>query len=212
DEVREGIKGTTLADAPFVAVSARTGAGLDNLLTEIDRLLEHTEQRADKGQPRLPIDRAFTIAGFGTVVTGTLIDGSLRIGQEMVVMPPSLKSRIRGLQTHKHKVESIGPGNRVAVNLTGLDVDDLARGMVLTTPGWLQPTGRVDVLLNMLPDAPEPIEQNDLLDFFTGSAETPARITLLDTERLEPGQSGWAQLRLRDMVAVAKGDRYIIRR
>lgn len=212
EEVRDRLKGTTLAGANIVSVSARTGQGLDDLRAEMDLLLKDTQPRADKGRPRLPIDRAFTIAGFGTVVTGTLIDGSLRVGQEMVVVPPGLKSRIRGLQSHKHKVESIGPGNRVAVNLTGLDVDELARGMVLTTPGWLEPTGRVDVFLNLLPNAPEPVEQNDLLDFFTGSAETPARITLLDTERLEPGQSGWAQLRLRDVVAVTKGDRYIIRR
>lgn len=212
EEVRERLKGTTLENANIVPVSARTGQGLDELRAEMDLLLQSTEPRADKGRPRLPIDRAFTIAGFGTVVTGTLIDGSLRVGQEMVVVPSGLKSRIRGLQSHKHKVESIGPGNRVAVNLTGLDVPDLARGMALTTPGWLEPTGRVDVFLNLLADAPEPVEQNDLLDFFTGSAETPSRITLLDTERLEPGQSGWAQLRLRDMVAAVKGDRYILRR
>src|SRR5204862_3812938 len=105
----------------------------------------------------------------------------------------------------------IGPGNRVAVNIVGLDVDDLSRGMVLTTPGWLQPTGRVDVYLSLVPDAPAPVEQNDPLDFFTGSAETPARITLLDTERLQPGQSGWAQLRLQELIAAAKGDRYIVR-
>jgi selenocysteine-specific elongation factor len=212
EEVRERLKETTLADVPIVAVSARTGQGLDDLRAEMDRLLEQTEPRADKGRPRLPVDRAFTIAGFGTVVTGTLIDGSLRVGQEVVVAPPGLKGRIRGLQSHKHKVESIGPGNRVAVNLSGLDVDDLARGMVLTTPGWLVPTGRVDIHLNLLPDAPGPVEQNDPLDFFTGSAETAARITLLDKERLEPGESGWAQLRLSDPVAVAKGDRYILRR
>lgn len=212
EEVRDRLEGTTLEAANIVAVSARTGQGLYDLRAEMDLLLADTEPRADKGRPRLPIDRAFTIAGFGTVVTGTLIDGTLRAGQEMVIAPQGLKSRIRGLQSHKHKVESIGPGNRVAVNLAGLDVHELARGMVLTTPGWLQPTGRVDVYLNLLAEAPEPVEQNDLLDFFTGSAETPARITLLDAEMLEPGQSGWAQLRLRDLVAVAKGDRYIIRR
>src|SRR5436190_5787436 len=211
EEVRERLKGSTLQDAPIVPVSARMGQGLDDLREEIDRLLLDTEPRADRGRPRLPIDRAFTVAGFGTVVTGTLIDGSLRVGQEVSILPPGLKARIRGLQSHKHKVESIGPGNRVAVNIVGLDVDDLSRGMVLTTPGWLQPTGRVDVYLSLVPDAPAPVEQNDPLDFFTGSAETPARITLLDTERLQPGQSGWAQLRLQELIAAAKGDRYIVR-
>ncbi|HEX9991212.1 MAG TPA: selenocysteine-specific translation elongation factor [Chloroflexia bacterium] len=212
EEVKERLRGTTLEAAAIVPVSARTGVGLDILLIEIDRLLEGTEQRADKGRPRLPIDRVFTIAGFGTVVTGTLIDGTLRVGQELVVLPPGLKARVRGLQSHKHKVDTIGPGNRVAVNLAGLDVEQLARGMVLTIPGWLEPTNRVDIYLDLLPDAPAPIEQNDLLDFFTGAAETPAQITLLDTERLEPGGNAWAQLRLRDPIAVAKGDRYIVRR
>ncbi len=212
EEVRERVAGTTLADALLVPVSARTGAGLDMLKTEIDRLLENTQQRADRGRPRLPVDRAFTIAGFGTVVTGTLIDGSLRVGQEVVVVPGGLKSRIRGLQTHRHKVESIGPGNRVAVNLVGLEVEQLTRGMVLTTPSWLDPTTRIDVHLDLLPDAPAPLEQNDLLDFFTGSIETPAQITLLDTDHLLPGQSGWVQVRLRDEIAAVKGDHYIVRR
>src|SRR5205823_2256824 len=137
---------------------------------------------------------------------------TLHVGQEVEVVPGRIKTRIRGLQSHKHKVESIGPGNRVAVNLVGVEVDQLRRGMVLTLPGKLQPTRRVDVHLYLLPDAPAPVEQNDPLDFFTGSAETPAQITLLDADRLEPGHTAWAQLRLRDDVALAKGDRYIVRR
>ncbi|MEO6457861.1 MAG: selenocysteine-specific translation elongation factor [Chloroflexia bacterium] len=212
EEVRDHLKGTTLHDALILPVSARTGQGLDTLKVEIDNLLQGTQTRADRSRPRLPVDRAFSIAGFGTVVTGTLLDGSFHVGQEVVFVPSGIKSRIRGLQSHKHKVERIEPGNRVAVNLTGLDVDDLARGMVVTIPNWLHATNRVDVHLSLLPHAPAPLRQNSLLDFFTGATETPARITLLDTERLEPGQSGWAQLRLRDEVAVAKGDRYIIRR
>jgi selenocysteine-specific elongation factor len=211
EEVRDRLRGTTLEGAPVVAVSARTGEGLDALRAEMDRLLSETEPRADKGKPRLPVDRAFTVAGFGTVVTGTLVDGMFRVGQEVVTVPGRARSRIRGLQSHKHKVESIGPGNRVAVNLTALDVEQLPRGTVLTTPGWLQPTRRVDVHLTLLPDAPGPIEQNDPLDFFAGAAETPAHITLLDADRLEPGAAGWAQLRLQDELAVARGDRYIVR-
>jgi len=127
-------------------------------------------------------------------------------------VPGGLRSRVRGLQSHKQKVESIGPGNRVAVNLAGVEVDRLERGMVLAEPGRLQPTRRIDIHLNLLPGAPAPVEQNDSLDFFTGSAETPAQITLLDTNRLEPGDTAWAQLRLRDEVSVVKGDRYILRR
>lgn len=211
EEVRERVQGTTLAHAPIIPVSARTGKGLDALLAEIDRVLNDTPERVDRAAPRLPIDRAFTIAGFGTVVTGTLTDGTLQVGQEVEIVPSDLRSRIRGLQSHKHKVERIGPGNRVAVNLVGLEVDDLSRGMVLAQPGKLRATRRIDVHLHLLADAPAPIEQNDALDFFSGSAETPASITLLDTNRLEPGGTAWAQLRLRDEVALLKGDRFIVR-
>ncbi|HEX8230154.1 MAG TPA: selenocysteine-specific translation elongation factor [Chloroflexia bacterium] len=212
EEVRERLKGTTLEGAPILAVSAKTGQGLEELKVEMDRLLEQTEPRADKGRPRLPVDRVFTIAGFGTVVTGTLTDGRFKVGQEVEIVPGGLRSRIRGLQSHKHKVESIGPGNRVAVNLVGVEVDDLARGMVVMLPGTLEPTTRVDVHLELLADSPVTLEQNSSLDFFTGASETAAQATLLDVDRLEPGQSGLVQLRLRDPVALAKGDRYIARR
>ncbi|HEX8600483.1 MAG TPA: selenocysteine-specific translation elongation factor [Chloroflexia bacterium] len=212
EEVRERLKGTTLEGAPILAVSARTGQGLEELKLAMDRLLEQTEPRADKGRPRLPVDRVFTIAGFGTVVTGTLTDGRFKVGQEVEIVPGGLRSRIRGLQSHKHKVDSIGPGNRVAVNLVGVEVDELARGMVVALPGTLEPTTRVDVRLDLLVDSPVTLEQNSSLDFFTGASETPAQATLLDVDRLEPGQSGLVQLRLREPVAVAKGDRYIVRR
>jgi selenocysteine-specific elongation factor len=212
EEVRERLKGTTLEGAPIMAVSARTGQGLEELKREVDRLLQETEPRADKGRPRLPVDRAFTIAGFGTVVTGTLTDGRLKVGQEVEIVPGGLRSRIRGLQSHKHRVESIGPGNRVAVNLVGVEVDDLARGMVLTLPGTLEPSTRVDVHLELLVGSPVTLEQNSSLDFFTGASETPVQATLLDADRLEPGQGGLVQLRLRGPVALAKGDRYIVRR
>jgi selenocysteine-specific elongation factor len=211
EEIRDRLRGTTLQDAPLVPVSARTGRNLPALLAEIDRVLGDTQPRADRGAPRLPIDRAFTIAGFGTVVTGTLIDGSLHTGQEVEIMPGNLRTRIRGLQSHKHKADTMSQGNRVAVNLVGLDVDQIRRGMVLTLPGKLQPTNRVDVQIHLLPDAPAPIEQNDSLDFFTGAAESAAQITLLDTDKLQPGDTAWAQLRLRDEIALVKGDRFIMR-
>jgi selenocysteine-specific elongation factor len=153
----------------------------------------------------------FSVAGFGTVVTGTLNDGSLQIGQEVEVVPGGLHSRVRGLQSHKHKTETAPPGGRVAVNLGGLAVEDLRRGQVVTTPGWLQPTARIDARLHLLPDAPKPLAQNTLLDFFAGAAESSCRVTLLDTEKLEPGRAGWVTLRLAEPVAVVKGDRFILR-
>jgi selenocysteine-specific elongation factor len=211
EEVRDRLAGTTLAGAPLVAVSARTGAGLPELKTAIATLLAGTTPRLDKGRPRLPIDRVFSVAGFGTVVTGTLNDGSLHIGQEVEVVPGGLHSRVRGLQSHKHKTETAAPGGRVAVNLGGLAVEDLRRGQVVTTPGWLQPTVRIDARLHLLPDAPKPLAQNALLDFFAGAAESSCRVTLLDTEKLEPGRAGWVTLRLAEPVAVVKGDRFILR-
>jgi selenocysteine-specific elongation factor len=211
EEVRDRLAGTTLAGAPLVAVSARTGEGLPELKAAIATLLAGTTPRLDKGHPRLPIDRVFSVAGFGTVVTGTLNDGSLQIGQEVEVVPGELHSRVRGLQSHKHKTETAAPGSRVAVNLGGLAVEDLRRGQVVTTPGWLQPTVRIDARLHLLADAPKPLAQNALLDFFAGAAESSCRVTLLDTEKLEPGHAGWVTLRLAEPVAVVKGDRFILR-
>ena len=138
-EVMDTMQGTTLAEAPIATVSSTTGEGLPELLVAIDRLLDDTPPKRDTGRPRLPIDRVFTISGFGTVVTGTLIDGQLSVGQEVVIVPHKLKSRLRGLQTHKTKVETAEPGTRVAANLTGLATVELERGDVLTTPGWLVP-------------------------------------------------------------------------
>jgi len=211
EEVRERLAKSVLANAPIVPVSARSGMGLKELLNQLSLLLSKTAPRLDLGKPRLPIDRVFSISGFGTVVTGTLVDGRLTVGQEVEIVPGNFKSRVRGLQMHKTKSEVAAPGNRVAVNLTGLEVSELKRGMVLTTPGWLTTTDRVDVRLNLLPDSPVNIEQNSRFDFFSGAAEATAGITVLDKARLEPGESGLLQLRLSEPLALAKGDKFILR-
>jgi selenocysteine-specific elongation factor len=212
EEVRARLKDTSLADAPIVAVSARTGQGLDTLLTTLDRVLDATPSRAAAtGAPRLPVDRAFTIAGFGTVVTGTLLDGPLRVGQEVVILPAGRPARVRGLQTHKQRCETALPGTRVAVNLAGVRHTEVARGDVLALPGALRPTTLLDMRLRVLGDAPAPLEQNTALDLFIGAAEVRCRLTLLDAEALAPGSSGWAQLRLERPVAVMRGDRGILR-
>ncbi len=211
EDVADTLKGTSLAGAVIVPVSARTGAGLDDLLAELDRVLARTIPRRDLGRPRLPIDRVFTIAGFGTVVTGTLIDGRLQVGQEVEILPQGLKSRIRGLQTHRQKRETAAPGSRVAVNLTGVSTGQLARGNVLTTPGWLRPTLLIDVQIEMLEDAPRPLRHNVEVGFFSGSAEITARTRLLGTQAIPPGERGWAQLRLAEPAVVIKNDRFIIR-
>lgn len=212
DEVAARLVGTSLEGAPLVPVSARNGRGLDELRAALDRVLDATPSRtAARGTPRLPVDRSFTIGGFGTVVTGTLIDGPLSVGQELEVLPAGLRARVRGLQIHKARGERALPGTRVAVNLAGVHHSEIVRGDVLAPPGVLSPTGLLDVRLRLLPDAPQPLLQNARLDLFVGAAEVPCRVTLLDAEVIEPGASGWVQLRLERPVAVARGDRCVLR-
>lgn len=210
-DVSETLEGTALEGAPIVTVSARTGQGLDELRAELDQVVAQVEPRPDRGRPRLPVDRVFTISGFGTVVTGTLVDGSFAVGQEVEILPRGLKARVRGLQTHKQKVERAVPGSRVAINLSGVSKADLARGNVVASPGWLGSTVLADVRLHYLPDAQRPLRHNTQLKFFSGAAEVMARVRLLGQDKLPPGQSGWAQLRLRERVSLVKGDRFIVR-
>lgn len=212
DEVAERLSTTSLAGAALVPVSARTGQGLDALRAALDAALDATPSRtAARGAPRLPVDRSFTIGGFGTVVTGTLIDGPLRVGDELTILPAGLQARVRGLQTHSQKSDTALPGTRVAVNLAGVHHTEVRRGDVLAPPGALRPTTLLDVRLRVVGDAPAPLDQNTALDLFTGASEVRCRVTLLDAERLEPGAEGWAQLRLEAPVAVARGDRCILR-
>jgi selenocysteine-specific elongation factor len=210
-EVMEVVEGTILEGAPIVPVSAITGRGLDRLLETLDQVLTGIPPRTDRGRPRLPVDRVFTVSGFGTVVTGTLSDGNLRVGQDVEISPTGLKARIRGLQTHKHKIDVAVPGSRVAINLTGMSKDELKRGDVITVPGWLEPTQLVDVRLDYLSDAPRELRHNQQVELYSGAAEVMAHARLLGTRSLAPGQSGWVQFRLAERIPIVKGDRFIIR-
>jgi selenocysteine-specific elongation factor len=217
-DLRETLAGTCLAEAPIIPVSARTGSGLDTLKRALADALAGVPPRRDKGQPRLPIDRVFSIAGFGTVVTGTLADGQFRVGDEVEIVPGGLRARVRGLQTHKKAAEVGLPGSRLAINLTGVHTDQLQRGQVVTRPGSLRPTTLVDVQMRLVPsglplggDAAPPLRHNQPVDFYSGAAEVPARTRLLDAEQILAGGSGWVQLRLAEPVALAPGDRFIIR-
>jgi selenocysteine-specific elongation factor len=210
-DVQETLAGTTLAGAPLVACSAVTRAGLDELLRVLEARLAQTPPKRDIGRPRLAIDRAFTITGFGTVVTGTLVDGTLRVGQEVEIVPGGRRARIRGLQTHRQRVETARPGSRVAVNLAGVAVEELARGQVVTLPGWLRPAAALDVSLAAVAGLAHPVRHNATVTFHTGAAEVEAKLRLLDRDELKPGERGWAQLRLAAPLAVVKGDGFIIR-
>lgn len=210
-EVEELLDPTTLAGSPSYAVSAMTGEGVPELAAAIDAALDETRQRRDVGRPRLPVDRSFAVAGFGAVVTGTLIDGSLETGEPVEIVPGGLQARIRGLQTHRQKIAAAAPGNRVAVNLSGVSAGEIGRGGVLTRPGWLRAARAVDVRLHVLSSAPHPIRHNIPATFHAFAAEVPARVRLLEDDELRPGGEAWAQVWLEEPVAVVRGDRFVLR-
>ncbi len=212
EDVRQALAGTVLQDAPILPVSARTGAGLDALKAALGEVLRACPPRPDHARPRLPVDRVFTIPGFGTVVTGTLLDGQFRLGDELQIYPGELRGRVRGLQSYKHKVERAAQGSRVAVNLSGVDLDQVRRGDVLALPGSYQPTRRMDVFFHLLPQAAGVLKHDTQLKLFLGAAEVAARVRLLGVEQLPPSQEGWLQLELEQPVLAVRGDRYILRR
>jgi selenocysteine-specific elongation factor len=211
-DIRAAVSETILQDAPIVRVSAKTRTGLDTLLTTLSKILEEKPERLDLNRPRLPIDRVFSMSGFGTVVTGTLSDGHFTVGDEVEILPGGLKARIRGLQTHKKKEERAVLGSRTAVNLSGIDTESIQRGEVVVHPNQYQPTRRLDARFRLLKDASASIKHGDEVKFFVGASETIATLRLLGTEELLPGQEGWIQLELRDPVVTVRGDKYILRR
>jgi selenocysteine-specific elongation factor len=210
-DAAETIAGTTLEGSPIVTCSAVTGEGLTELVDAIEKELGQIPPKRDLGRPRLPIDRAFTVAGFGTVVTGTLVDGSFRAGQEVEIVPGGPRSRIRGMQTHQRKLQEAEPGRRLALNLTGISPRDLRRGMVVTTPRWLRPTTAIDVRLRAVSYLPRPIRHSLQVSFHSSSSEVAGRVLLLDHDELAAGQTAWAQIRLEEPLAVAPGDFFVIR-
>ncbi|MGE3857072.1 MAG: selenocysteine-specific translation elongation factor [Dehalococcoidia bacterium] len=220
EETRAFLAGTSLADAPFVRVSSVTGAGLDDLRAAIDTALDATTEPRDIGRPRLGIDRVFTMTGFGTVVTGTLLDGRLRVGDTMEVAPGGPTARIRGLQTHRHEVQEALPGTRTAVNLAGVAVEEIARGQVLAPPGRIVPVRAFDALLHVLPD--RPIRHNLRVAVHAGSAEVQGRVRVLGSRTVAvdageasdeiPGDAdGWAQVILAEPIAAVPGDLFVLR-
>jgi len=210
-EAEELLSATTLSRSPIVAVSALNGEGLPELVAAIDRLLCTAEPRKDIRRPRLPIDRVFTMPGSGTIVTGTLIDGSLATGEEVEIVPAALKSRLRGLQMHKGRIDIAHPGSRIAANLVGVNTAQLQRGDVVTQPGWLIPTKLLSARLRLLHHPHRPLRHNATVSFHTGSAEAIAKVRLLEGEELQPSETAWIQLLLDRPVAVVNGDRFIIR-
>ena len=211
-DVRNMLHATIFQDAPILRVSSRTKAGFPEVLRTLELLLENQPARPDLSRPRLPIDRVFSIAGFGTIVTGTLSDGRLALGEEVEILPSGLRARIRGLQTHKKKAKTAIPGSRVAVNLSGLEVEQIRRGEVVTHPGQYFPTQRMDLHFHLLAEVAAPLHHHTEVKLFIGTSETIAKVRLLGVETLNPGETGWLQLELRTPVVAVRGDRYILRR
>jgi len=201
-----------LANAPVVPVSARTGAGLDALRMVLSASLREVPPAPDLGRPRLPIDRVFSLPGFGAIVTGTLLDGRLHVGDEVEIQPGGLAGRIRGLQTHKTKRDMALPGSRVAVNLAGIDREALRRGQVVVARGALQATTLLDCIYRHLPDADAPLSHNAEVRLFLGADEVAARARVIGGEAIAPGAEGWLQLATAEPVAAVRGQHFILRR
>ncbi|HEY2993822.1 MAG TPA: selenocysteine-specific translation elongation factor [Methylomirabilota bacterium] len=204
-------RGTFLESAPIVPVSSRTGEGLDTLRVALSDLAAKVPSRASDQLPRLPIDRVFTIKGFGTVITGTLMAGRLKVDDRVEVFPGGLQAKVRGLQTHGHPVPAASAGQRTAVNLQGVDRAAVERGNVLGLADTLVPSLLMDGTLELLADAPRPLKTRDRVRFHAGTSEIMARVLLLETTELAPGKTAFARFRLEAPLVALPGDRFVIR-
>ena len=219
-ETRELVEGSFLEDAPIVDVSARTGAGLDELRRVLAGAVAALEPSATSGITRLPVDRAFTVRGFGTVVTGTLVSGVIAVGMALSVQPSGRHVKVRGLQVHGEATDRPRSGQRVAVNLAGLDVGDLSRGDVLVQPDGLESTRRLDATLRLLPHT-RPLKHGGRVRFHSGTSEVMARVSLaspvaggpdeISPGVLDPGREAYVRVRLERPVALTRGDRFVLR-
>lgn len=208
--VRERVAGTCVASYPVVACSSVTGDGLDRLVSELDGVIARAAPAPDVGRPRLWVDRVFTISGAGTVVTGTLAGGSLAVGETVEVAPEGRVARIRSIQSHKRELQSVVPGNRVALNLAGLERQGAERGDAIVGRGQFRATRTIDVELRAIPVG-TPIREKGAHLLYAGSAEVPVRMRLLGPAAIEPGSAGYAQLTLQDPLPLQRGDRFVLR-
>ena len=206
------VKGSFLENAQIMRVSAYTKEGLPELSRGIEDILLHCPPKRNSGKPRLPIDRVFSLKGFGTIVTGTLLNGEFHSGQSVEILPEKKTSRIRGIQSHKKKVETALPGNRTAINLIGVEKEEIKRGQVVVLPGEYIPSRRIDAKIEMIPDASGKIAHNDFLKCFINTAQSIARVRVIGKKEIRPGDDGWVQLEFEDAIVTEKGDSFILRR
>lgn len=210
EDTRQVLQGTFLEHRPIMAVSAPTGQGLHSLLAALDELADEVPSRPAGGMVRLPVDRVFSVKGFGTVVTGTLTSGHLEVEDVVNILPDEEKARIRGLQVHGRTVSGVASGNRVAVNLGGVERSEIRRGQVLVRPGTMSATSLTAVRLKLLAEAP-PLNHRARVHAHVGTQEVLARVYFYDRNELESGDEAWAELRFEEPVVVQKGDRVLLR-
>lgn len=211
EEVRESLAGSFLEAAPVIPVSSRSGSGLDRLKDELALIARELEQKRSEGAYRLPVDRVFTVAGFGTVVTGTLLSGTVKVGDEAELLPSGLPCRVRGIQAHGAKAETGEAGSRLALNLQGIDHHQVRRGDVVVPAGVYRTTRIVDVHLDHLASAPRSLKHRAGLRLHSSTYDVPATVILFDRDTLEPGDSAHAQLRLARPVLLLNGDPFVLR-
>jgi len=211
DEVREVVKGTFLEKSPLVPVSSKTGENLPLLVQELGKLAADVHPKSSNGILRLPIDRVFTMKGFGTVITGTLLSGTISAEQEVAILPKGTRSKVRGIQSHNRAAQRAVAGQRTAVNLQGIEKDQLSRGDTIVSPGFFKPTKTLDAKLDLLKQAPRGLKTGSRVRFYNSTQEAIGRITVLGTNQLAPGEEAFIQLRLEQPVIIQHGDRYILR-
>ncbi|MGA9998229.1 MAG: selenocysteine-specific translation elongation factor, partial [Pyrinomonadaceae bacterium] len=211
-EAEELVEGSFLEGAPLLDVSAKTGAGIEELKSALREVALRVPPRSSEMTTRLPVDRAFTMKGFGAVVTGTLVAGEIREGDEMELLPAGQRVRVRGLQVHGSSVKTASAGQRTAVNLGGVEAASIERGMTLAPVARLRPTQIIDAEVSMLKSAPRPLRSRSRVRVHIGAAEILARVRVLEEAgEIEPGASGFAQLRLESPVIALPFERFIIR-
>lgn len=210
-EITDFLQGTFLEDAPVIPVSAVTQEGLIDLVQALDAIVGQLAEKMDDGIFRLPIDRVFTMKGFGTVVTGTLVSDHIKTGEEVLILPENIAARIRGIQVHNQPVEEAWAGQRTAINLQGIERSILNRGNVLVRPQTVWPTQRLDVFVEYLASNAKNLKNRTLVRLHTGTSEIISRIILLEQDELAPGQKGFAQLILSDEDVVVTGDHFVLR-
>lgn len=212
EEIKEELEGTFLEQAPIVEVSAATGQGIPELIEVIERLTaEEVVEKDVNTIPRLPIDRVFSLSGFGTIITGTLLAGTISKEDNLQVYPIGKECKIRNIQVHGQDVEKCYAGQRVAINLSNVKKSELRRGCVLAPPNNMKNTMLLDVKLNVLPSSMRVLTNHTRLHLFTGTSEILCRAVLLDKEEIGPGESGFVQLRLEEEIALRRGDKFVVR-